>query len=232
MSTLTWYKLFWMSRTSLGNSCINRWAMTSSSWMIAKCRILWEQQRKRTRFIQHACKNLQSYFIWHWAIKPPQKSAGLSNKRFNKKILPHKVLTLHLKRLDRHFEQCMLCRNDVSDLWTQELCSKCPKGASMWSSKRASVFAWKVMAVSVSKKKKEKHTRCISAQLRLLYNNTKLSTQTVKQFHLFNQSSVMKINNNPTIHTVRKEHADLKVLCYVDITVLQNVFHCENFKGQ
>lgn len=89
MSTLTWYKLFWMSRTSLGNSCINCWAMTSSSWMIAKCRILWGQQRKTTRFIQHACKNLQPYFIWHWAIKTPQKPAGLSNKRFNKKILPH-----------------------------------------------------------------------------------------------------------------------------------------------
>lgn len=40
MSTLTWYKLFWMSRTSFGNNCINCWAMTSSSWMIAKCSIL------------------------------------------------------------------------------------------------------------------------------------------------------------------------------------------------
>lgn len=52
-----------------------------------------------------------------------------------------------------------------------------------------SVFAWKVMAVSVHKKKKQ--TRCISAQLRLLYNNTKLSTQIVKQLHLLNQSLVM-----------------------------------------
>lgn len=49
MSTLTWYKLFWMSRTSFGNSFINCWAMTSSSWMMAKCSILWRGAKQTNK---------------------------------------------------------------------------------------------------------------------------------------------------------------------------------------
>lgn len=45
---LTWYKLFWMSRTSFGNSCINSLEMSISSWMIARCRILKKRQRNKT----------------------------------------------------------------------------------------------------------------------------------------------------------------------------------------